>query len=392
MDSPPPRHHSATVAFEEANGSEGETMKKHSSKHNPLSSTDVELCTTICVDLAKNVFQLAGEDATGRVIYEDRLKSRQVFHDFLIKLPVSVTVLMECGPGAQAWARLLQAQGNSVRILPAQRVADHRSGAKNDRNDAHAILRAGRDISIASIPIKSTTALAVQALHRIRRGNIKRHTALGNQIRGLLLEHGVSMPQGDAAISKQVPRALEDASLPLPDLLRELLDELLNDWMSLAERITRLSKRLEATAQVDEVAQRLITIRGVGPIIATAIVAKQTEPSRFATGRMYAAFFGIVPDQHSSGNKIRLGKMSKRGDGYIRSLMIQGAHAVLSQLRPDSDQPDDRRLLRWLTRLGRKEAAIRLANRNLRIIWALLQNDQVYQRKLNNSLEAPMSL
>ena len=111
MDSPPPRHHSATVAFEEANGSEGETMKKHSSKQGSLSSTDVELCTTICVDLAKQVFQLAGEDAAGRVIYEDRIKSRQAFHDFLLKLPETVTVLMECGPGAQAWARLLQAKG-----------------------------------------------------------------------------------------------------------------------------------------------------------------------------------------------------------------------------------------------------------------------------------------
>jgi len=392
MDSPPPRHHSATVAFEEANGSEGETMKKHSSKHNPLSSTDVELCTTICVDLAKQVFQLAGEDASGRVIYEDRIKSRQAFHDFLLKLPPTVTVLMECGPGAQAWARLLQGKGNAVRILPAQRVADHRSGAKNDRNDALAILRAGRDTSIAAVPIKSTTALAVQALHRIRRGSIKRHTAIGNQIRGLLLEHGVSMPQGDAAISKHVPRAVEDASLPLPDLLRELLDELLTDWQSLAERIAGLSRRLETTAKEDAVAQRLTTIRGVGPIIATAIVAKETEPSRFASGRMYAAFFGIVPDQHSSGNKIRLGRMSKRGDGYIRSLMIQGAHAVLSQLKPDSDQPDDRRLSRWLSRLGRKEAAIRLANRNLRIIWALLKSNKVYQRKPNSNSEAAMSL
>lgn len=391
MDSPPPRHHSATVAFEEANGSEGETMRKHSSKHQSLSSTDVELCTTICVDLAKQVFQLAGEDAAGRVIYEDRIKSRQAFHDFLLKLPVAVTVLMECGPGAQAWARLLQAKGNPVRILPAQRVAEHRSGAKNDRNDAHAILRAGRDSNIAAIPIKSTTALAIQALHRIRRGNIKRHTALGNQIRGLLLEHGVSMPQGDTAISKHVPRALEDASLPLPALLRELLDELLTDWCALGERITTLSGRLEKVAREDTVAQRLITIRGVGPIIATAIVAKETEPARFASGRMFSAFFGVVPDQHSSGNKIRLGRMSKRGDGYIRSLMIQGAHAVLSQLKPDSDQPDDRRLLRWLSRLGRKEAAIRLANRNLRIVWSLLQSDQVYQRKPKGHTEAAMS-
>lgn len=388
MDSPPPRHHSATVAFKEANGSEGETMKKHTSKHDSLPSTDVNLCENLCVDLAKQVFQLAGDDGSGRVIYEARIKSRQVFHELLIELPTTVTVLMESGPGAQAWARLLQAKGNPVRILPAQRVAEHRSGAKNDRNDAHAILRAGRDTSIASVPIKSTLSLAIQALHRVRRGNIKRHTALGNQIRGLLLEHGVTLAQGDAAISQRVPQVLEDASLPLPDMLRELLDELLAEWRYLGERIAVLSGRLEAAARDDGVARRLTTIRGVGPIIATAIVAKQTEPSRFASGRMYSAYFGIVPDQHSSGNRVRLGKMSKRGDGYIRSLMIQGAHAVLSQLKPDSDQPDDRRLLHWLSRLGRKEAAIRLANRNLRIIWSLLQSDQVYQRKPNSRPEA----
>ena len=134
-----------------------------------------------------------------------------------------------------------------------------------------------------------------------------------------------------------------------------------------------------------------MTVRGVGPIIATALLAKQTEPERFANARLYAAYFGMVPDQHSSGEKIRLGKMSKRGDGYLRSLMIQGAHAVLQQLRPDSQQPDDRRLLGWLSRLGRKEAAVRLANRNLRIAWVLLQNEQTYQRQPVNDRQAEMS-
>jgi transposase len=127
-----------------------------------------------------------------------------------------------------------------------------------------------------------------------------------------------------------------------------------------------------------------MTVRGIGPIIATALLAKQTEPERFSNARMFAAYFGMVPEQNSSGERVRLGKMSKRGDGYIRSLMIQGAHSVLRQVRPDSPQPDDLRLLRWLGRLGRKEAAVRLANRNLRIVWALLQNEQTYRRQPGN--------
>ena len=210
-------------------------------------------------------------------------------------------------------------------------------------------------------------------------------------MRGLLLEHGVALAQGDAAISHVIPRVLEDATQPLPEILRELIDELLGEWRQLGERINVLSGRLEAAANADKTAKRLMTVRGVGPIIATALLAKQTEPERFANARLYAAYFGMVPDQHSSGEKIRLGKMSKRGDGYLRSLMIQGAHAVLQQLRPDSQQPDDRRLLGWLSRLGRKEAAVRLANRNLRIAWVLLQNEQTYQRQPVNDRQAEMS-
>ncbi|NVZ67205.1 IS110 family transposase, partial [Pseudomonas gingeri] len=145
--------------------------------------------------------------------------------------------------------------------------------------------------------------------------------------------------------------------------------------------INVLTGRLEAAASADKTAKRLMTVRGIGPIIATALLAKQTQPERFADARQFAAYFGMVPDQHSSGEKVRMGKMSKRGDRYVSSLMIQGAHAVLRQMRPDSEQPDDRRLQRWVSRLGRKEAAVRLANRNLRIVWVLLQNEQTYRRQ-----------
>ena len=374
----------------EANDSKGETMKKNTTTHQFM-PTDVLKCTVIAIDLAKRVFQVAGEDALGQTVYEERISSRETFHAFLRKLPISVTLLMETGPGAQAWAQMLQTQGNPVRILPAQHVAKHRSGPKNDRNDALAILRAGRDINIFSVPIKSASALAMQALHRVRQGYVRRRTAMGNQMRGLLLEHGVAMAQGEAAINRVVPRILEDATQPLPDLLRELVDELLGEWSQLGERINVLTGRLETAAKNDETAKRLMTVRGIGPIISTAVIAKQTEPERFANARQFAAYFGLVPKQHSSGEKVRLGKMSKHGDAYVRSLAIQGAHAVLRQVKADSKDPDDRRLQRWIAGLGRKEAAVRLANRNLRIIWVLLQNDQTYRRQVSNGQEIAMS-
>lgn len=362
-------------------------MKKNTTVKQSLSSTNLSACTTLAVDLAKQVFQVAGEDALGQVLYEQRVKSREAFYNFIRQLPASMVVLMETGPGAQAWARQLQAQGNLARILPAQLVANHRSGAKNDRNDALAILRAGRDSSIAAVPVKSATALAMQALHRVRRGYVRQRTAMSNQMRGLLLEHGIALAQGDVAINQTLPRILEDATRPLPDMLRELIDEMLGEWHQLGERVNVLTGRLERAANEDKTARRLMTVRGIGPVIATALLAKQTEPERFANARQFAAYFGLVPDQHSSGKTVRLGKMSKRGDGYIRSLTIQGAHAVLRQLRLDSEQPDDCRLLNWVSRLGRKEAAVRLANRNLRIVWKLLQNDQTYRR---HSAEEPL--
>src|SRR5690606_27998041 len=197
---------------------------------------------------------------------------------------------------AQAWARQVQQRGNAVRILPAQHVGKHRSGPKNDRNDALAILRAGHDRRIASVPVKNVAALAMQALHRARQGYVRRRTALSNQMRGLLLEQGIVLAQGETAFSRGVPHILEDASQPLPDLLRALIDELLGDWLQLGARIEVLTGRLETQARQDATAKRLMSVRGVGPIIATALLAKQTEPERFANARQFAAYFGTVPD------------------------------------------------------------------------------------------------
>lgn len=346
-------------------------------------------CTTVAVDLAKTVFQIAGENARGEVVYEARLRSREAFAAFLHGLPAGLTVLMETGPGAQAWAREAQAGGQRPRILPAQRVAEHRSGAKNDRNDAHALLRAGHDRQLSAVPVKSVDALAMQAQHRIRVGYLRRRTLIGNQVRGLLLEQGIAMPRGGALVER-AGRVIEDATQPVPCVLRELVADLLAEWQHLSQRIDVLTARLEQAARQDPIARRLMTIRGYGPVIATALVAKQTQPERFPNARRYAAYFGTVPEQHSSGRRIQLGRMSKRGDGYLRSLIIEGAHAVLRQLKSDATAPDDRRLLRWVQRHGTKGAAVRLANRNLRITWALLQNDDVYHRETTTCPEAAM--
>lgn len=332
----------------------------------------------LAIDLAKDVFQVAGENANVEVIYEERCHSREDFANFLRSLPAGIEVLMETGPGAQAWARLLQSRGIRVRLLPAQRVAEHRSGAKNDRNDARALLRAGRDTSIHAVPIKTQARLALQAVHRVRSGYQRRRTAVSNQIRGLLLEHGIALARGEHALSTRLPRVLEDASVPLPDALRDLLAELWAEWKALAERIERGRAHIAQWVKDEPQAQRLMTIPGIGPITGSALVCKELAIERYASARQFAASFGVVPDQHSSGNRIRLGKMSKRGDRYIRSLLIEGAQAVLARRKPSATAPTDDRLQRWLQRHGRKGAAVRLANRNLRIVWALLRRDTTY--------------
>lgn len=334
----------------------------------------------VAIDLAKRVFQVAGESAHGEVIFEERYGSREGFADFLRSLPASVRVLMETGPGAQAWARLLQSRGVGVRVLPAQRVAEHRSGAKNDRNDARALLRAGRDTSIHAVPIKSPARLALQAVHRVRSGYQRRRTAVGNQIRGLLLEHGMALARGEHALCTRLPRLLEDATVPLPDVLRDLLAPLWAEWKALGERIESCSTQIAQWVKDEPQAQRLMTIPGIGPITGSALVCKELEIERFASARQFAASFGLVPDQHSSGNRVRLGKMSKRGDRYIRSLLIEGAQAVLARRKISAPVGDDR-LQRWLQRHGRKGAAVRLANRNLRIVWALLRRHTTYHRQ-----------
>lgn len=193
--------------------------------------------TTIAIDLAKHVFQVAAEDARGEEMWQKRLRSRAAMYAFIQDLSPPLKVGLEAGLGAQAWARLLAARGLEVCVLPAQRVAEHRSGAKNDCNDARAILRALHDRSIHPVPVKSVTQLTMQALLRVRAGWQRRRTSAANQMRGLLLEHAVAIAQGDAALARALERVLPDAQVPIPDRLRALLAELAGEWEGLGQRV-----------------------------------------------------------------------------------------------------------------------------------------------------------
>jgi transposase len=336
--------------------------------------------TTIAVDLAKDVFQVGFFDERGDAVEpQRRIPSRQGFERFLKQLEPPLTVLFEVGLGAQAWARVAQARGLRVRLLPAQRVAEHRTGSKNDRKDVAAIARAGRDRDIHAVPIKTTEQLSLQALHRIREGWVRRRTVIANQVRGLLTDHGIAFAKGDRAFNEATQRVMSDARVAISPMLRDLIAESYAEWSSLGERRARLDAELKRIAATDPIARRLDAIRGIGPITATALACKAIELERFANARCFAASFGLIPEQDSSGSRIRLGQMTRRGDRYIRSLLVSGAQAVIRHLPRRTDNGKlTNRLRRWVERRGAKAAAIRLANHNLRVAYVLLTRNQEY--------------
>jgi transposase len=336
--------------------------------------------TTIAIDLGKRSFDLIGENERGEEVMAQRLKSREAFYAYIVKLEAPLAVVMEVGLGAQAWARTLQERGLTVKLLPAQHVATHRSGHKNDRNDARAMLRANRDRSIHPVPVKSVEQLSLQALHRARRGWIQRKTALSNQIRGLLLEHGVAVAKGDAKLAERVSSALERASMPLTERLRELIALLWDDFRAQVRHLEVVERELVFLVRQDPLARRLDTIPGVGPITATALACKGLDADAFPNSRRFAAYFGGVPKQISTGGRTILGRMSRNGDGYIRSLAINGAQAVLRFVRDEDQSAEAKRIRRWRDKHGTKGAAVRIANRNFRIAWRIMRDGVSYQK------------
>ena len=277
-----------------------------------------------------------------------------------------------------ASARRFRAVGHEVRLLAPQYVVPFRHGQKNDSNDALALTEAGRRPSIPSVPVKSAEQQDIQAWHRVRERLVKNRTALVNQVRGLLLEYGVVIPQGIYRLRKRVPRILEDADNGLSLAFRDLLQSLARELSTLDASIAEVTQRLVRLSHDLEACQRLQEMEGIGPLNATALVAALGNGHDFRNGRQVAAWLGLVPRQHSSGGKTRLSGISKRGNSYLRRLLIHGARSVVSRARSKTDVTSAW-IRQLVARVGMNKACVAVANKMARIAWALLSTGERYR-------------
>ena len=329
----------------------------------------------IGLDIAKSSFQVHGVDAHGKVVVRKQLSRSKVLLYFA-QLPPCLIGLEACG-GAHYWARELQKLGHEVRLMAVAMIQPYRTGQKNDQNDAEAICEAVSRPRTRFVPVKSEAQQAVLTVHRARELLVTERTALANQIRGLLMEYGVVIAQGIQRLRRELP-GVRAATETLPELVRDVVEELRERRQERDRRITDYDHRIEQLAKQNEATRRLMQVEGVGPITATAIVATIGNGHAFQHGRQFAAWVGLVPKQHSTGGKTVLGRITKHGNVYLRTLLIHGARAVLQFSAKRSDQKS-----RWVEqvrqRRGNNIAAVALAAKHARILWALLAHGQEYQ-------------
>jgi transposase len=285
---------------------------------------------------------------------------------------------MEACGGAHHWARQLQARGYTVKLIAPQFVKPYVKSNKNDANDAEAICEAMSRPHMRFVPVKTVEQQDIQAVHRVRAGLIEQRTAKVNQIRGLVSEYGLVAPKQVSHLRTALPLWLEDAENGLTDRFRRLLHGLWADLLALDQRVKELDQEIATMAAEDPVAKRLPQRRGVGPMIATALVATVGDARQFANGRQMAASLGLTPRQNSSGGKEKLLGISKRGDSYLRCLLVHGARAVIYAARSKED-----RLSQWVTRIATTRhpnvAAVALANKTARMAWAMMKNGTDYE-------------
>ena len=327
------------------------------------------------IDLAKQVFHVVGVDEAGTIVWRRRL-TRSALMPFIAQLPPVVIGMEACG-GAHYWARRFREHGHTVKLMAPQFVKPYVKSNKHDMADAEAIGEAVTRPTMRFVPVKELAQQDFQALHRIRERLVKARTALINEMRGLLHEYGIVLPQGVTKFRHGLLPKLEQEQAKLTTLGRDMFQQLYEEWLALEERLAYYNGQLEAICQAHPVCQRLLTIPGIGPLTATALVAAVNNATHFKNGRQFAAWLGLVPRQHSTGGKPRLLGISKRGDRYLRKLLIHGARATMRWvgLKNDSRSQWVRALI---ARRGTNRAVVALANKNARIAWVLLTTDQVY--------------
>jgi transposase len=332
--------------------------------------------SSVGIDLGKTTFHLVALDDHGKVVIKQKFSRKQLLA-YTANLDSSLIGVEACS-GAHFIGAALRDQGHDVRLIPAQFVKPFLKSNKNDFLDAEAIAEAVARQNMRFVPIKTDDQLDLQALHRVRDRLVHRRTALINQIRGFLLERGITFAKGPANLRKQMPAILEDAEQNLTPRMRNLLIHLWQEWKYLNSDIERISGDIDAIACQDAACQRLRQIPGVGPLVATATVAAIGNGAAFRKGREFAAWLGLVPRQHSTGGKARLLGISKRGSIYLRRMFIHGARAMLLRVKYDTG-----RLGQWAHQLElrapRNKVIVAVANKLARIAWAVLSSGNEYR-------------
>lgn len=332
---------------------------------------------TIGLDVAKNVFQVHGADAEGRAVLRKRLRRNQVT-EFFANLPPCLVGLEACC-GSHYWSRVLSRTGHTVRLIAPQFVKPYVKSNKNDANDAEAICEAVSRPQMRFVPAKSIEQQDIQSLHRVRSRLVSSRTRLASQVRGLLAEYGIVLPRFISQLRRGLPLILEDAENELTDFSRRLFASLYEELVQLDDKIKALDEQVQAIYRASESCQRVAAVEGIGPLIATALVAAISDGKSFTNGRQFAAWLGLVPRQHSTGGKARLFGISKRGDPYLRTLLIHGARSVVYRASRKTDTRN-----RWIAdkqrRLGTSKACVALANKNARIVWSLIARGESYRR------------
>jgi transposase len=343
--------------------------------------------TRVGVDIAKAVFHVHGADRHDQIQWQAKLKRNQWLDALCERVAPGAEIGMEACASAHHWGRELQKRGYTVKLIAAQFVKPYVKSNKNDRVDAEAICEAMGRPGMRFVAVKTVEQQDIQAAHRIRDELVGQRTAKANQIRGLIGEYGIIAPVGINKLRLALPQWLEDAENGLTDEFRALLADLADDLRHLDCRITELDDRIAKTVKADPVARRLLELRGVGPLTASALSGALGDGNAFTKGRDFAASLGLTPRQHSTGGKDRLLGISKRGDSYLRKLLVHGARSVI---RFAKDRDDG--LSQWLNKLvARKHvnvATVALANKTARIAWAIVHNDASYDPTLAASNHA----
>lgn len=337
--------------------------------------------TRVGVDIAKSVFHVCGVDRHGKILWQGKYPRNRWLSALKKKVAEGAEIGLEACASSHYWARELQKSGYLVKLIAAQYVKPYVKSNKNDRVDAQAIAEAMSRPGMRFVSIKTVEQQDAQAAHRIREELIRQRTAKANQIRGLIGEYGIIAPSGIMQLRIALPQWLEEWENGLSEAFRVLLADLAEDFRYLDDRIKRLDAQITQAVRKDPVASRLLELRGVGPLTANALSVALGEQGNFRRGRDFAASLGLTPRQHSTGGKERLLGISKRGDSYLRKLLVHGARAVL---RHSANKDDNLSL--WLKRMSTRKhinvVTVALANKTARAAWAMVHNDSHYKPEL----------